>query len=380
MTAQHYSFPSIEQYRTVIKYVNDRAARRQVPRPKLAFHGTVKLHGTNASIVANSDGEYWAQSRSTVITPEADNAGFAAFAHRSDIKAVLTAVALNAENAFFASHDWVERYPVDVAVYGEWCGGNIQSGVALNKLGKMFVIFAIRLLSKDDDERKSIWLMPWDVEKAFESVAQEVNGRWITFGHVDNIASFELPVYCIEKFKTWHLEVDFVDPAATQNELVRITTEVEAECPVGAAFGVSGVGEGVVWTCVGDASRPSTGEPTVIQIDDLVFKVKGEKHSDTKVKTVGAVDIERLNSIKELAESFITDHRLEKGLAFLQETGVADVYDVKNIGPFLKWVGTDIIKEETDTIVGNGFEVKDVTKAINNLAKEWFLQRSRQQD
>lgn len=62
----------------------------------------------------------------------------------------------------------------------------------------------------------------------------------------------------------------------------------------------------------------------------------------------------------------------------MQESGIADVYDVKNIGSFLKWVGTDIIKEESDTIVGNGFEVKDVTKAINNLAKEWFLQRSRQ--
>lgn len=369
---QHYSFPSIEQYRTVIKYVNDRADRRQVPRPTLSFHGTVKLHGTNASVVLDGESVYYAQSRSNVITPEADNAGFATFAHRSDIKALLTTFGMNAANTYFASReDYVERYPVNVAIYGEWCGGNIQSGVALNKLGKMFVIFAVRLISKDDAE-KSLWLMPWDVEQAFETIAQPTaTGRWVTFGTVGDIASFELPLYCIEKFKTWQLAIDFANPAEAQNELVRITTEVEAECPVSAAFGAAGVGEGVVWTCVG-------GDPTQIQTSDLVFKVKGEKHSDTKVKTIGAVDIERLNSVKELAESFATDHRLEKGVAFLRESGLEDVYDVKNIGPFLKWVGTDIIKEETDTIVGNGFEVKEVTKAINNIAKEWFLQRSRQ--
>ena len=27
------------------------------------------------------------------------------------------------------------------AIYGEWCGGNIQKGVAINGLNKMFVIF-----------------------------------------------------------------------------------------------------------------------------------------------------------------------------------------------------------------------------------------------
>lgn len=357
---QHYSFPSIEQYRTVIKYVNDRSDRRQVSRPMLAFHGTVKLHGTNASVVINGD-DYWAQSRSQVITPEADNAGFASFSHRPEIKQLLTAFANEAENTYFTTRvDYVERYPVSVAVYGEWCGGNIQSGVALNKLNKMFVIFAVRLISKDSDETKSVWLMPWDIEAAYDAVIP------------DTATSYEAKIYCIEKFQTWELDIDFADPAASQNELVRITTEVEAKCPVGAAFGTEGIGEGVVWTCVG-------GDDTLIQISDLVFKVKGEKHSDTKVKTIGAVDIEHLNSVKELAESFVTDHRLEKGLAFLQESGLEDVYDVKNIGPFLKWVGLDIIKEETDTIVGNGFEVKEVTKAINNLAKEWFLQRSRQQ-
>lgn len=355
---QHYGFPSIEQYRTIVKYVNDRSERRAVQKPKLRFNGAVKLHGTNASVVIDGD-EYWAQSRSNIITPEADNAGFAAFAHRPEIKQLLTAFAAKAESAYFGSRDYVERYPVSVAVYGEWCGGNIQNGVALNKLDKMFVIFAVRLINREDEQR-SLWLMPWDIEAAWDPM-------WPAdrqFPHPS------IPVYLSEQFTTWQIDIDFADPAAAQNEMVRITNEVEARCPVGAAFGFEGVGEGVVWTCIG-------GEATQIQISDLIFKVKGAKHSDTKVKVIGAVDIERLNSIKELAESVVTDYRLEKGIASLRESGITDVYDVKNIGAFLKWVGTDIVKEETDTILGNGFEVKEVTKAVNNLAKEWFMREGK---
>lgn len=163
---KHYSFPSIEQYRTVIKYVNDRADRRQVPRPKLTFHGTVKLHGTNASVVVGPEPVevYYAQSRSTMLTLEADNAGFAAFAYKPEVKAALAEYAAVARDCYFADRDYVTPFVATTVVYGEWCGGNIQSGVALNQLAKMFVIFAVKLINQENDEEKAIWLMPWDVE------------------------------------------------------------------------------------------------------------------------------------------------------------------------------------------------------------------------
>ena len=361
---KHYSFPSIEQYRTVIKYVNDRCDRfaQGSPRPKLMFHGTVKLHGTNASVVAGADGTFYAQSRSQVITPQADNAGFAAFAEQQ--KLALVTFASMAEHKYFTSRDdYVERRPVNVVVYGEWCGGNIQSGVALSKLPKMFVIFAVRFVdvNQDAEESKSFWLMPWDVEAAFDAVAQD--------------PTWPSTIKCIEKFQTWQLTIDFGDPKAVQNELVRITTEVEARCPVSFELGSDGVGEGVVWTCVGENSRPSSSL-TPIRLDDLVFKVKGEKHSDTKVKTVAEVDIEKLNSLKELAASLVTEHRFEKGASYLKETlHTDDVFHVKNIGGFLKWIGNDVLKEDVDTIEGNGFEPREVTKAVNELAKAWFLKQ-----
>lgn len=370
MTYIHYAFPSIDQLRTVIKHVNDRANFHGVGRPKLTFHGSVKLHGTNASVVVGPEPEvYYAQSRSTVLTLEADNAGFAAFALRPEVKDALTCFAVEARDAYFRDRDYVEPFAATTVVYGEWCGGNIQSGVAINGLPKMFVIFAVKLVNQENDDERSIWLMPWDVEKAFDTVAPD--GAVLKSAGSPAAVMAEVPIYCIEKFPTYNITIDFVNPAAAQNKLVELTNAVEAECPVGAAFGKQGVGEGIVWTCVG-------GDPVQFRLSDLVFKVKGAKHSDTKVKVTAAVDIEKVNSIRALAESVVTDHRLEKAIAYLREQGVAedDLFSMKQVGAFLKWVGNDVLKEETDTILGNGFEPREVTKAVNELAKAWFITRS----
>lgn len=362
--SKHYSFPSIEQFRTVVKYVRDRCAHAAVELPKLTFHGTVKLHGTNASVVIEPNGDYYAQSRSTVLSLEADNAGFAAFALQPQVKDALSAFAVAARDAYFNDRDYVEPFNATTIVYGEWCGGNIQSGVALNKLPKMFVIFAVRLTAGEDND---VWLMPWDVEAAFDKVAPD--GVVMVSGKSPTAVMVELPIYCIEKFPTYKVVIDFKDPAAVQNQLVELTTAVETECPVSSALGAKGVGEGIVWVCVG-------GDEAQIRLSDLIFKVKGEKHSDTKVVKLASVDVERLASIKALAEAVTTDHRLEKGVAALSEAGVVDVYSMKNLGEFLKWVGNDVLKEESDTIVENGFEPREVTKAVNDIAKAWFKSKS----
>jgi hypothetical protein len=350
----HYSFPNIDQFRGVIRTVKDRCTFSNIGLPKLSFHGTIKLHGMNVSVIVGEDASFYCQSRSNVLTPGDDNAGFAAYVHgNDDVRQFLLRFASLAKASFF-SRDYETPFKCLVGIYGEWCGGNIQKGVALNQLPKQFVIFGVRLISLESE--RSLWLMPWEVESIYDSAAAATNGS---------------TVKCIEKYRTWQLTIDMANPAAAQNELVRLTTEVEELCPFGSAHNVSGVGEGIVWTCVGGQDVGG------LRISDLVFKVKGEKHSDTKVTTVAAVDIERLNSIKELAQAVTTEHRLEKAVAFLQETmHCEDVFDIRNMGPFLKWVGTDIVKEETDTIVGNGFEVKEVTKAVNNIAKAWFLEQA----
>lgn len=335
---QHFSFGSIEQFRHVVKSVRDRANFHSAQVPTIKFKGSVKLHGTSASVVLDQKtSEIWSQSRSNVITIEADNAGFARFTDSN-----MTTFKIMFDNA----KQFMTQKDSCISIFGEWCGQGIQKGVAVSQVPKMFVVFGIKEIT-DRDNNTGIWL-------SFDQIDLVVSD---VFGDKNRIFS-------ANRFKTWTIDIDFKSPELAQNELIKITTEVENECPVGKFFGVSSVGEGVVWKAI------KTTSPEV-HIDDLIFKVKGEKHSDSKVKTLAAVDVERVNSIKEFADSVVTDHRLEKMVEKLKQEG--GVVESQSIPAFLKLVGQDITKEETDTIVASGFTHKDVMPAVNRLARDWFI-------
>lgn len=53
----HIPFPEIQQFRNTIKLVRERAEHDGVPLPTLTFVGSVKLHGTNSSVVFPPDGD-----------------------------------------------------------------------------------------------------------------------------------------------------------------------------------------------------------------------------------------------------------------------------------------------------------------------------------
>lgn len=323
-----YPFPSIEQYRNVIKKVKEHTQYigkdndgtpvydYTKPLPILQYQGTVKLHGTNAAIVRHSDSSVTYQSRSRIITPLDDNCGFA------------TATASIDKSDLFSSFS-----PTDeIVLFGEFCGQGVQSGVAITQLPKMFVIFKIK-----------------------------VNGIWADINDYKHISLPECNIYNINNFKTWDLTIDFNNPQDVQNELVRITEEVGAECPVGKHFGVSGYGEGVVWSCVSEGYNHS----------DFIFKVKDERHSVSKVKTLAAVDVEKMNTVKEFVSNVVTENRLMQGLSYLREQNL-DV-DIKNTGAFLRWLYNDIVKEESDTISESGLGSKDIGSAISAEGKKWFF-------
>jgi hypothetical protein len=389
MTNKHISFPSIDQFRTTVKHVNDRCGYQGIViKPTLRFSGSVKLHGTNASVVYTPSlngpedvqgHQLYAQSRSNVITPEDDNAGFARFvAEGATWQSALDRMLTRYKTAgFMGDKDYDDVRPQakeahTVVVYGEWCGGSIQKGVALNKLPKMFVVFGIKFLrngkvvenGEEVDGQISTWLMPWEAKLAVEQCLQ----------HTDTcpVNIKETPIYSIEEFPTWNIDIDFNEPHLAQNKLGELTLAVEQECPVAKQLGVSGIGEGIVWTCIGGKDLVS------IRTDDLVFKVKGEKHSVTKVTTLAAVDVEKVNSIKACAEIVATVARFEQALDVVKQANPGqDVLDMKFMGPFLKWVSEDVLKEELDTITENGLEPKEVVKACQLLAKNWFVEQTK---
>lgn len=346
---KHISFPSIDQFRNVVKQVRDRAKFHQVPVPTITFIGTVKLHGTNAGVCQYVDPKSevgtWVQSRSNVITPKSDNAGFASF-----VKTNQSAF----DYLFDSARDYLDGLVNKeniIAVYGEWCGSGIQKGVAISQLPKMFVIFAIAIIdaSKIDDNGnvKYTWLSREDVEAIYN----------IDF-------DFGASIKNIYEFDTWEIDIDFNSPESVQNQLGRFTEEVERRCPVGAALGSEGTGEGIVW-------KASNCDNDGFRIDDLIFKVKGEKHSVTRVKTLAAVDIEKVNSIKEFVDSVLTDARVSQAVSVMREQGLEPI--IENTGVFLKWIGGDVIKEDSDTMEANGLDRKEVMPVLNREARQKYM-------
>lgn len=313
-------FPSIDQFRNVIrelklnhdyqgKDTNDEPLySHSEPYPTIAFEGTVKLHGTNAGIVKyNNKIEF--QSRERVLTLTQDNAGFMLSLSSKNLDKLFEGIEFN-------------NY---VAIYGEWCGQGIQSGVALSQLPKMFVIFGLKV----DD----VWI-PY-----FKSIPEE-------------------NIFNIQDFPKFQIEVDFNNPELVQNKLIELTENVEKECPVGKHFGVSGIGEGIVWTA---------------SYKDKVyrFKTKGEKHSSSKVKTLASVNVDELNSINEFVDYSLTDSRLNQGISVLKEQGLP--INQSSTGEFLRWIIGDIVKEESDTIISNQIDMKKANPVISKNARLWYF-------
>jgi len=334
------SFPEIGQYRQIVKIItehtryvgkNENGDRIYDHLKELPIHkytGTVKMHGTNAGVTISKEGEIYAQSRSNIITVEKDNAGFAFF-----VESKKEAFASFFEQLNFDGYDYI-------TIFGEWCGGNIQKGVAINGLPKMFVIFDIKYSYENIEQGDNIYLSN-DYIKLFRCPAQNI--------------------FNIYDFPTYEVEIDFNHPEEIQNKIIELTLQVEDECPVGKYFGSIGVGEGIVFTYLNeDGSK-------------YRFKSKGLKHSNSKVKTLASVDTDKLNSVKEFVDYAVTENRLDQGIE--KVFGIGGELDIKKTGDFLRWVVSDVIKEELDTLSDNGLEPKDVTSAISVKARGWLLEK-----
>lgn len=330
---KHYNFGSIEQYRNICKKIKMEAEYQgkdadgkdiynpNAPKPTLTFTGTVKLHGTNAAVVYSKEHGLYAQSRERVLSIESDNAGFAFY------------VESNREYFEKAYGQALEDQGLDtLIVYGEWAGGNIQKGVGVCNIEKQFYPFLCKHLYKDTEFS---FIPYWE-------------------------ATPESKEYPITSFPTFTLDIDFNHPELVQDELIRITEEVERECPVAKAFGHSGIGEGVVWTADWNGKQ-------------YRFKVKGEKHSSSKVKTLASVNTDKIESCQKFAEYAVTESRFEQALQAVFPDGNLDV---KQMGALLKWMNTDIVKEEMDTLVANNLEFKEVVKYVADATKKRFFERT----
>ena len=350
-----YSWPEIGQFRQVIKAVTERARyagrdsdgnvvyNPSASIPTLRFRGTVKVHGTNAAIVVDLEtGEHGYQSRGRKLTISDDNAGFAL--HMANQK--------DAINKLIERVPTSEGYSQKVILHGEWAGQGIQKGVAVSEVPKFFVIFGIRVIDKYGE---SDWI-PFEFLKGAEYV-----------GGIESFCNHESSIFNILQFTNgnydkWTIDIDFRYPELVQNQLIEWTHEVEAECPVGKGFGVSGIGEGIVFQCITPGWRSS----------DFTFKSKGEKHAISKVSKIVAVDVEKVEAVREFVTYAVTENRLEWALNNLVNEQKKP-FEMTSMGDFLRTLIKDIHKEEEDVIVANQLDIKKINSAISQEGRLWFI-------
>ncbi len=335
-------YPSIEQFKNVIKEVTNTtryAGKDEDGKniynndilPVLRFKGTTKVHGSNFSVQFNNLGDISYHSRERTLSLTSDNMGSYIFGTQR-------------EKLFRKIREIVQEYfgrdDIDVCIFSEFAGKGIQKGVAVSELEKSMFIFDIQVINGEDH----YWL---DLDKIdFNFILEEVNKN---------------NIYFINQYKTWEIDIDFNNPESVQNQLIRWTTEVGDECPVGKAFGISGLGEGIVF-----AHNSEKGH--------YKLKIKDSRHSNSKVKTLAPVDEEMIHSVNEFANTYVTEARLEQGLSYLENELELEA-DIKNTGKFISWVVNDIMKEEHDSIIANNINVKKLSGAIGNIARQWFIHK-----
>lgn len=303
---------------------NNEPIYEDTKKPTLTLKGTVKLHGTNAGVAYTPKDGIVAQKRGSLLNKE----------HLDSHFGFNTFVQVTCKEYFTELMEYIyDKYCINddqIIIYGEWAGQGIQKGVAISELPKAFYIFDIKIYNTVSEEH--MWIDPIDVDHIVKP---------------DN-------VFFMYEFLTYEMDIDFNVPANFQNALVDITMKVEEECPVAKQRGVSGVGEGVVWSCHHKGQK-------------YIFKVKGEKHSTSKVKKLASVDPEVLNSINEFVEYACTPNRIEQGI---QETGATEKRHTPDL---LRWVANDIISEENDVLIANGLEWKQVAKECSSRVRQYFF-------
>lgn len=309
------------------------------------FIGTVKLHGTHADILVYPDNRIVFQSRNiTGLSVAKDNQGFAATMSEK------TNAIIGLRDMYLAR--WKELNPgttleedLPVVIAGEWIGEKIQKDVAIAQLSRRFVIVSINL-----------------------------NGVWQKDEEYSNISLPDHDIYNASRAGIFHTTLHPDDYESTVSEVEHMTEEVAAHCPFAATFGISGLGEGIVWKPV---PRQYNGDTS------LWFKSKGGKFKPTYFRIPRQnegtdANKERRKTAAAMAVAWCSQQRLEQGWDVLREKGVER--DVKALGDFLKWIQHDILEEEKSHINEHGVDEASLKIEIAKIAKPWYRAKLRDCD
>ena len=321
MVDKFVKFPSIEKFSDVNAHVKRHFDVES--RPKVLYRGKVKLHGTNASIRCDSDGTITCGKRTGTCTPQDDNAGFANWVET--IKQELTSL----------TYDYV--------LFGEWAGPGVQKKVAVSLLNeKKFFVFGMLNLETG--------YVAVDPDQIRECLGTDV-----------------LPFEILPWADDTTVEIDFRLQSSMETATKNIAAWVDAcdkvDPYIKARYGIEGIGEGYVFTPVVDA-MPFT------DYSNYLFKAKGESHAGVQGdKAKIEIDPAVLAGAEAFTNQFVTETRCVQGLT----EACSGEASTKNIGPFMAWLGADVKKESVNELEASGLEWKQVSKAVNQRARDWFV-------
>jgi len=346
-----HKFPSIEQFRNAARNVQWKAQfqgldadqqpimNRAAVLPKLKYFGTEKLHGSNCSVVIKSDRSFYCQSRERIIQPGDDNYGFAQFINNLPLEVV---------NELYMAFDQDNHSSYIVVIYGEWAGKGIQNKVAISEVDKFWAIFAALVIYDENDENAREWADFSQFDKTY------LESHWNNHR-----------IFSIYQGKRWDIEIDFERPAESLDLINNYTLEVEKESPFGLTLGVSGIGEGIVWQAAGEDFGNTK----------FWFKVKGQEHAGSHVKTLAKVDIEKAKTIEGFVDKNVNIERLTQGFNYLKENNLYNKAAPQTcMGDFLRFIANDILKECNDELEASGLNKKDVGGEIAKKARIWYFQ------
>lgn len=346
------TFGSIGQFRNVIRNVQEETRRvgydaelgepiidDTIPMPTIDVTASEKIHGTNASVCYSNHQGFWVQSRTSIIDLTNDNAGcfFYANSIEQDWMILIERLA-EAHNINLDTHI--------ISVYFEWCGGKIQKNSAVSGLDKRAVIFqhfkVSPVISGTDDGR---WIETKDSD-----------GNWV--------CKEDCNIFNVMNSKSWSFAIDFSKPRMSVNTMSELVlNDIEPNSPIGSSMGKEkNVGEGMVCTFEYKGNLHK-------------FKVKGDKHSASKVKILQPVDeIKEQKKIDFVNVHACTSSRLEQ--AWQTVFGInnkTQTPDIRYTGDFLRAVINDVMKEELDILINLNIEPKEINGMISKMARTWFM-------
>jgi hypothetical protein len=160
--------------------------------------------------------------------------------------------------------------------------------------------------------------------------------------------------------------MDVDDPKSFIHRATMVTLEVEKECPFAKSFGLSGVGEGIVWK----AAHPLGSDSR------FWFKTKGPLHRITNtdaLKKSVAIRGSNKTKAKSFAEAAVTVQRLEQAWDYLGEMEIKR--NKAGLSEFNRWLNNDVEVEEKKAIADLDVNKHTLRKEIQWIGKAYYFKR-----